>query len=97
MEEIKKLTEAVQRMEAQQTEMSHVLSGNKKYGIPGMRDELQEIKAKLVALEEKGKGEVRRLFKWIAIAAVSSSMITIAALKLGLAKLAMILIKLFGL
>lgn len=97
MEEIKELTQAVQRIEAGQTELSHVISGNKKYGIPGMRDELQEIKTELKELKERGAGEVRRLFKWIAIAAVSSSMITIAALKLGMAKLAMILIKLFGL
>lgn len=96
MEEIKELTKAVYRIEAQQNEMSTVLSGNEKYGIPGIKDEIVYIKEQIQSIKDDRKAEAKRFFKWMGITAFGSSVITMASVKMGLGKALAIFLKLFG-
>lgn len=96
MQEIKELTNSLRRIEAQQTEMSTVLSGNEKYGTPGMKHELADIKEQIKAIMEDRKAEGKRIWRWIGITAFGSSVITGASIKLGAGKMLAILFKIFG-
>jgi uncharacterized protein YegL len=97
MEEIKELAKAVQELSRQQEEISTVLSGNERYGIPGMKHILQETRDEVKELKTQAKGELRRIFKWMAISAAVSSIFTVGAIKLGIGKLIAVFIKLLGL
>lgn len=97
MEEIQDLAKAIRVQGHQLEEIKTAVSGNDRYGQRGIKHDIQDLKDEIRALKDDKKGEARRFFKWIGITAVGSCMITIAALKLGMAKLAMILLKILGL
>lgn len=96
MQEIKELTNSLRRIEAQQAEMSNVLSGNEKYGTHGMKHELIDIKEQIKAIVEDRKTEGKKIWRWIGISAFGSSVITTASIKLGIGKVFAVFLKLLG-
>lgn len=97
MEEIKELTAAVTRQGQQIDKLSNVITGNEGYGQRGMKHDIQDLRDEIKELKEQAKGELRRIFKWMAISAAVSSIFTVGAIKLGLGKLIAVFIKLLGL